>query len=368
VAAAAVKRLALFMPSFRGGGAERVMLNLAGGFAAGGLAVDVLVAQREGPLADQLDRRARVVHLEAPRILAALPGLVRYLRREQPDVMLSALPHTNVVAVWARSLARSGTRLVLSEHTTASVSASHAAQRRARILPVFMRFAYRHADGIVAVSAGVADDLAELLNLDRTRITPIHNPVVTPELLRLAAERPDHPWFADGQPPVILGAGRLTPSKDFPTLVRAFAAVRRQRAARLAILGEGAERRELEALVQAMGLESDVWLPGFVPNPFQYMHRASVFALSSRWEGFGNVLVEAMACGTPVVSTDCPVGPREILEAGRHGRLTPVGDAEALARAISAQLDDPITATIAERARAFSLDIALSSYRQVLRI
>jgi glycosyltransferase involved in cell wall biosynthesis len=361
-----MKRLAIFMPSFRGGGAERVMLTLAGGFADQNFAVDVLVAQHEGPLATQVHERVRVVDLQARRVMMAIPALVRYLRATAPDAMLAALAHANVVAAWAHALARAPTRLVLSEHTTASISAANAPQARARILPVFMRPAYRAADGVVAVSEGVAEDLARLLRMERARITAIHNPIVTPRLLALAAQPLDDPWFARGEPPVILSAGRLVPAKDFATLLRAFQAVRRNRPARLLILGEGTGRRALEALAAELGIAADVSMPGFVANPFCYMQRAAVFALSSRWEGFGNVLVEAMACGTPVVSTDCPVGPREILEGGRHGLMVPVGDADALARAITAQLDAPLAATVVERSRAFSLDAALSRYRQVL--
>lgn len=361
-----MKRLAIFMPSFRGGGAERVMLTLAGGFADRGVAVDILVAQHQGPLAAQVDPRVRVVDLRAARVLAALPGLIRYLRREPPDAMLAALGHANVVASWARDLSGSRTRLVLSEHTAASISAANALQARARIMPIFMRQAYRRADGIVAVSAGAADDLAQLLRMDRSRITAIHNPIVTPRLFELAEQALRHDWFTPGAPPVVLGTGRLVAAKDFPTLLRAFAMARQTRHARLMILGEGAERGRLEALARELGIAGDVSLPGFVENPFQYMKRAAVFALTSRWEGFGNVLVEAMACATPVVSTDCPVGPREILEGGRHGRLTPVGDAAALADAIGAQLDHPLTATLVERARTFSLDAALDRYSPLL--
>ncbi len=365
-AALSTGRLALFMPSFRGGGAERVMVTLAEGFAGRGVAVDLLVAQREGPNEPAPAARIRVVDLRASRVLLAIPGLVRYLRRERPRAMLSALPHCNVVATWATGLAGGATRLVLSEHTTASLSAAHSPQRRARILPVFMRRAYRRAGAVVAVSDGAADDLASLTGIARADITRIYNPVVTPRLAARADETLDHPWFAASQPPVVLGVGRLTPAKDFATLVRAVAAVRARRQVRLLILGEGDERTALQSLASRVGLGSDFSLPGFVDNPYRYMTNAAVFALSSRWEGFGNALVEAMACGAAVVSTDCPNGPREILEGGRHGLLVPVGDPRRLAAALERQLDRPQRATVVERSRAFGVEPALERYGAVL--
>lgn len=358
--------IALFMPSFRGGGAERVMVTLARQFVEAGLRVDLVVAQKEGVYLPQVPDSARIIDLGAGRILTALWPLARYLRRERPRAMLSALSHANVIAVWARSLACTSTRLVLSEHTAASLSTAHSRQRRARILPVFMRRAYPRAEAIVAVSDAAADDLARLIGLARERITRIYNPVVTPELFELAARPLDHPWFAPGSPPVVLGVGRLTPAKDFQTLIRAFARMRRERRARLVILGEGDERGGLESLVRELGLDADVELSGFVANPWRYMARASVFALASRWEGFGNVLVEAMACGCPVIATDCAGGPREILDSGRHGILVPVGDPAALANAIAAQLDHPLRDTIVARARLFSADAAAIGYRKLL--
>lgn len=363
---APARKLALFVPSLRGGGAERVMLELAGGVAATGVAADLIVAQREGAYLEQVPAGVRVVDLAARRVLAALPGLARYLGRERPLAMLSALPHANVVAVWARAISGVDTRLVVSEHTTASHSAVNAVQHRARILPLFMRRAYPRADAIVAVSDGAADDLASLLRMPRLCITRIYNPVVTPRLLEQAAAPLEHSWFARGAPPVILGVGRLTASKDFQTLIEAFARVRVERPARLIILGEGEQRHALETQIARLGLDAEVQLPGFVSNPFQFMRRASVFVLSSRWEGFGNALVEAMACGASVVSTDCPGGPREILDAGRYGLLSPVGDPRSMARAILAQMRGPAPGAVAVRGREFSAAAAVAAYRQIL--
>lgn len=362
------RRLAIFIPSFRGGGAERVMVTLARGFAKRGALVDIVVAQNEGPNAPPAGAGLRIVDLRAKRVLAAIPGLVRYLRRESPDVMASALPHANVVAVWARDLARSATRIVLTEHNTASLLAAHAVRARARLLPRFMRHAYPRADALVAVSDGVARDLAQIVGIDRSAVKRIYNPVVHPGLLRLADGDVGHPWFARPEPPVVLGVGRLTAQKDFSTLIQAFAEVRGRRPLRLAILGEGEERGRLEALARELRVQEDVALPGFVENPYPYMRHAALFALSSRWEGLANVLVEALACGTAVVSTDCPSGPAEILEQGRHGRLVPVGDAHALAEAIEMSLGQRASPAAVERAQAFSVDAALDRYADVFHL
>ncbi len=358
--------LALFLPNLQGGGAERVMVMLANGFAERGLAVDLVLARVEGPCLADVGPRVRVVDLGGRRVAASLPALVRYLRHERPQALLSALNHANVVAVAARVLACSRTRLVVSEHNNLSVAAQAQHSIAARVVLAAMRWTYRRAEGVVAVSRGVADDLARWAALPRPRIDVIYNPVVTPALAARAALPPSHAWFADGGAPIVVAVGRLTAQKDFVTLLRAFARLRAERPCRLAILGEGDERAVLAALVAELGLQDSVTLPGFVDNPHAWMRHAALFVLSSAWEGLGNALIEAMACGTPVVSTDCPSGPAEILEGGRWGRLVPVGDATALARAMVATLDDVERPDVAARAAAFGVDRAVDAYLRVL--
>jgi glycosyltransferase involved in cell wall biosynthesis len=344
------------------------MVHLTRGLAKSGQRVDLVLAKAEGPYFKDIPAEVRVVDLGARRILTSLLPLISYLRREKPDVLLSALTPANIVALWAHQLAPVDTRMVISEHSTFSMSTANPRNQRSRLLPHLARWFYPWADSIIAVSAGAADDLAATLRMDRQSIHVVYNPVVTPELTRLAREPVNHPWFSGEGPPVILGVGRLTKPKDFPTLVRAFAMVRQQREARLVILGEGEDRPQLEALVRELGLERDVSLPGFVNNPHCYMARAAVFILSSRWEGFGNVVVEAMACGTPVVSTDCKSGPREILENGRWGRLVPVGDADALALGILDTLATcPDREGLCQRAAAFTVDAAVEQYLDIFQ-
>jgi glycosyltransferase involved in cell wall biosynthesis len=363
------KHIALFLPSLRGGGAEKVMVNLALGFVEQGLKVDLVLAKAEGPYLSRVPEEVRVVDLGARRVLYSLPGLVRYLRRERPQAMLSALNYANIVAIWAKLLARVQTHLVVSEHNTLSCSTQNASSVRVKLLPLLIKIFYPYADAVVAVSHGVAEDLITMTGLPMEKVKVIYNPVITPELFAKAEEPLDHPWFRPGEPPVVLGVGRLTKQKDFPTLIRAFALVRKERPARLMILGEGEERPKLETLARELGIEEDFVLPGFVENPYKYMKRASVFVLSSRWEGLPTVLIEALALGVPVISTNCPSGPAEILEHGKWGCLVPVGEPHLLARAILEILQNdvriPSHKTAWER---FSKENAVIAYLQVLGI
>jgi glycosyltransferase involved in cell wall biosynthesis len=331
-------KLAIFIPSLAGGGAERAMLNLAHGLADYGCAVDLVLTQAKGPYLSDVRESIQIVDLNASRVLFGLPALARYLRREQPRALISAMDYANVSAIWARRLAGIPCRVLVSEQNTISRSAHSSTRRRQRVVPHLVKRFYPWADYVAGNSQGVADDLRQVTGLPRERIQILHNPVVTPELKEKAGLPLKHPWFEAGQPPVVLAVGRLTKQKDFPTLIRAFAQVRQTRPARLIILGEGPDYTSLKALIGQLSLEDDVALPGFVENPYAFMSRASLYVLSSLWEGLPTVLIEALYCGPPIVATDCPSGPREILANGRHGSLVPIGNVAALAEAIEAGL------------------------------
>jgi len=359
-------RLAVFLPSLREGGAERSMLKLAGGLAGRSHPVDLVLAQREGPYLDEVPDGVRVVDLRAPRVLRSLPALRRYLRRERPRALLSVMNHANVVALWARRLAGVPVRLVVSERVALSASTARASDLGGRLMPGLIRRFYPWADGVVAVSHALADDLARRAGLPRAAIDVIYNPIVTPDLERRAKEPLRHPWLESGAPPLVLAAGRFRPQKDFATLLRAFARVRRARPARLLLLGEGPERARLEALVAELGIGADVALPGFVANPYPYMARARVFALSSAWEGLPGVLIEALYCGALLVATDCPTGPREILAGGRYGRLVAVGDEAALAEGIDDALSGRIARPPPESWRPYEIESVVDQYLRLL--
>jgi glycosyltransferase involved in cell wall biosynthesis len=359
-------RLAIFLPGLYEGGAERTLLKLAIGIAERGHPVDLILIHKVGPYLNDVPDSIRLVVLNSSRDIFSLVPLIRYLRQEKPEVLLSGL-YTNIIALWAKRLACVPTWVVVSERNTLSQSVKHySADIRLRLMPQFIRWFYPWANRVVAVSKGVANDLSKVTGIPVERIDVIYNPVVTPGLLTEASATLEHPWFQPGMPPVVLAAGRLTGQKDFPTLIRAFAQVRQDRAVRLIILGEGEERSNLENLSHDLGLETEVSLPGFLLNPYPYMRRASVFALSSRWEGLPGALIEAMYCGIPLVSTDCPHGPREILGGGKYGRLVPVGDANAMAQAIQDALDYKIPAAPREGWQRFELDFIVDQYAKVL--
>ena len=363
--------ISLYLPNLDGGGAERMMANLASGFAQRGFATDLVLAEARGPYLEQLAPEVNVVDLKSSGVAASLPRLVRYLRRHQPEALLATLNHASVVALLGCRLARVHTRTVIRESNM--LFPYRTAALRQRSLKAAVRLFYPLANAHVAVSQGVAEDLQKFAELDPKKIHTIYNPVVTDDLLERARRVSEHPWLStvaegsSGAPPVVLGVGRLAGQKDFGTLIRAFAAVRRVQAARLIILGEGAQRANLEALAAALGVAEDVSLPGFADNPFAFMARADLFVLSSRFEGLPGALIQAMACGCKVVSTDCPSGPAEILRGGQLAPLVPVGDAEALAQAMLETLNEPAARPeLRERALDFSEETIIPQYLNVL--
>ena len=330
-------KVALFLPSLGGGGAERAMLVFAEGLLALGVEVDLLIGRNFGMLHSFIPPGAGVRYLGRQRMFSSVLPLARYLRRERPDALYSTICHANVSAVIAHVLAGRPGRLVLRE-SNGPLSEEKSGLRR-NLVHQASRMLYLHADGIIAVSQGVADELVLMDARLKGRIHVLPTPVISPRLM--ANDAIPHPWFHDGQIPIIIGAGRLQKQKDFSTLIQAFAMVRKVKPCRLLILGQGPLRHELEAQIERCGLKKVAALPGFVDNPFPWFRRASVFVLSSRWEGMPNVLLQAMACGTPVVATDCPSGPRECLKDGAYGTLVPVSDAAQLAEAILAALRSP---------------------------
>ena len=342
-----------------------MMVNLANAFNERGIGVDLVLLKAEGPYLKELLPDIRIVELNASRLLTGFVPLMRYLHREKPQVMLSAMKHVNVVALLAALVSRSKVPIVVSEHSAATISLNLNPSIKVTILRMFMKWLYPYAFKIIAVSNGVADDLIDLLNLSADRISTITNPIINEKVLVLSNQAVSHPWLLNKSIPVILAVGRLTLAKDYETLLQAFKRARKERHLRLMILGDGEIRGRLEDLVVKLKLEKDVVMPGFVKNPYAYMRNSDAFVLSSRWEGFGNVLVEAMACGTPVISTDCPSGPAEILENGKWGALVPVGDADALSQAILDTLDNPGQSPVT-RAMDFTVDHAADAYLSLL--
>lgn len=359
-------KIAIFLPDFRGGGAERVALNLANGFIRRGYEVDMVVLSATGVFLADLLPQVRVVDLQVRRMRWAVPALVRYLRQSRPAALLACMWPLTVFALLARTLSRVPTRVLVAEHTTWSRSELLARWSVGWQVRTSMHRFFPGAGGIVAVSQGAADDLARFAKLDRNAITVIYNPVVGDE--KAPASEPLAPagWWT-GTHRRVLAVGTLKSIKDYTTLLAAFAQLRHHVDARLLILGEGECRSALEAQVRQLGLTDSVFMHGFVKDLPPYYQHADLHVLSSTGEGFGNVIVEALEAGTPVVSTDCLSGPREILCDGQFGRLVPVGDAAALAVAmaesLAAQHD---TAALVARAQDFSIDKAVDRYEELL--
>ena len=354
-------KIALVVPDLDGAGAQRVMLDLAAGFVARGVEVDVVAVRAVGALRDAVPTEARVVDLRAGRAVAALPALARYLRRDRPDAVVSCLSHVNLVAVAAARLVRSRATVMVTQHNQLSSTAPRKTTRRGRAMPRLLRVGFRFADRIVAVSDGVADDLAATLGIPRARIDVVYNPIDFARLRRAATEPAAVDW-PGGRGPKLLAVGRLTEQKDLPTLLRALALLPQ---ARLLVLGDGEDRAALAALARELGVTARVQLPGFVENPFPVFAAADAFVLSSRWEGLPTVLIEALALSPHVVATDCPSGPHEILEGGRFGGLAPVGDPAGLARAIEDELTHPQRDAAPALAR-YDRDAAAGRYLDLL--
>jgi glycosyltransferase involved in cell wall biosynthesis len=378
-----------------GGGIQRVFATLARGFLARGIDVDVLLVSKRGALLGELPREARVLSMAAGWPLAARPlfalpraargiawgwlgtlrprpaesvgPLARYLAEAQPDALLASPISASLAALWAAHLAGSRTRIVAREANTLSRQIEQRREWFHARLPALAAEWYPRTAGVIAVSRGVADDLARLSGVPRERMTVIHSPVEIERLTAAARAPLDEPWFAAGEAPVVLAVGRLVPAKDFATLLRAFALLRAQRPARLILLGEGPERARLVSLAEQLGIARDVRFRGFEENPFAFMARAAVLASSSAYEGLANVLREALACGCPVVATDCASGSAEALGNGALGRLVPVGDARALADALAATLEEPpSSAERSERAQRIGSEDGVQRYLDVL--
>lgn len=358
-------RVALFLGNFGGGGIERNTAQLAHCLVKLGVNIDLVLIESQSPHLWRMPSETRIIDLKSSTLFNSLPKLVRYLRQERPSILFAADHYANEVAILARAIARVPTRTIVSERNQLSKTARNSSQLKNRLAPLFARFLYPMADCIVAVSQGVAKDLAKTASLPLQSIETIYNPVITPEMLEKTKEPLAHPWFAPGELPVILGVGKLEQQKDFPTLVRAFAKVRQSKPARLVILGWGPDRPKLEALIKELGLEDVVDLPGHVHNPYMYMARSSVFVLSSAWEGLPTVLIEAMALGTPVVSTNCESGPLEILAGGDYGYLTPVGDSEALADRILTVLSGNPKSVDSNWLNQFGSELATQKYVKI---
>ncbi|GAA1335760.1 glycosyltransferase [Streptomyces sanglieri] len=357
------KSIGIYLTSMTIGGAERVALDLSSGLSSRGYDVDLVLVDASGDLLDEVPDDVSIVDLEARRVATSLLPLRQYLTSREPDVLYSMMTEPNLIAITAHQLASTDTRLVISEHNMLSHSID---SLKDRLVTLGAWAGYPIADHAVAVSKGVRRDLLDRTRLEDDSISMIYNPVRVETIREKASESVDHEWLADESIKVVLSGGRHEPQKGFDTLLEAFAHLERENV-RLILFGKGPETEVLQRQAIELGISDRVSFPGFVDNPYSYMSAADVFVLSSVHEGFGLVLIEAMACGCPVVSTDCESGPDEILEGEKYGQLVPVGNEDALAKAIIQTLDAPPNAnTLKNRADDFGIDAIIPEYKTVL--
>lgn len=357
-------RIALYLNHLEIGGAETIFIELARGFVELGFEVDVVLGEKHGALLSQIPATAKVLDLNVSNAALAIPKLAQYLRREKPAAFLAITELTSLAAIAAKLISRIPVHVMIVLATT--ISRHKRAPLKKKLERILVSLLYPKADSIISVSRGAAEDLVRYAGLDPRRVKVIYSPIIKPSLLRQMKDPIEHPFFEKNDIPVILGVGRLSEPKNFPLLLRAFSLLRQKMRVRLLIVGEGEMRPALEDLAQTLGIAEDFSLPGFVPSPYPYMSRASVFVMSSTWEGLPGALIEAMACGAPVVSADCPSGPAEILDGGKYGHLVPVEDAQALADAIVASLNGDQRKPPPEWLEQFQSSSVLKQYLQIM--
>ena len=361
-------KILMFIPTLGGGGAERVVVNLLKGLDKKKFIISLVVANiKNEAFLDQVPSEVKLVNLDKNSTKFSIIPLAQVIKKSSPDLIISHMSHANIAVWFALKLSTIPTKIIMTEHSIASKN-----NKIGKTTRFLMKRIYWRADKIVAVSKGVASDLTSLLKLDRQKVETIYNPIVYPEIYSYSKENIDNHLLINKAVLYIISVGSFKEAKDYPTLLRAFRLVRERIDARLLILGEGPLKMELTRLAQDLGIVDSVEFLGFQQNPYKYMRNADLFVLSSAWEGFGNAIVEAMACGCPVVSTDCMSGPREILGDGEFGLLTPVGNADALAQSMLRILTQPdlaekLVVLGQRRALDFSVDKIARDYEALFR-
>lgn len=363
-----MSKITIALPDLRGGGAERLHVHLANDWVQRGHSVEFLLMRKHGELLPLLAPEVTVVDFGVDRIRQLARPLSKYLKQSRPDVILSAMWPLTSVTVIAWLLSGRHGKVFLSDHVQLSVSCVRELGISPAFLGTLMWITYPFATGIIAVSQGVKEDICHMGRFPEARVKVIYNPAATGVSPHRASQVVRESLWGNGFVNHIISVGTLKEQKDHETLIRAFARLPTELNAKLTILGEGPLRAELVSLIAQFGLQSHVSMPGFVTDPYPWLRTADLFVLSSQWEGFGNVIVEALECGLPVVSTDCPSGPAEILENGRYGKLVPVGDADALAEAMLSGLSEKHDRqALINRAKDFSVEKIAEEYLDYFR-
>lgn len=360
-------KIGLFFGSFEGGGAERMMVNLAKGLAEKGIDITIYVVNSTGPYLKEVPENIPIKSFDAKYgVKSIVPKIRKVLKNDGLTAFISTQMHINSAVGIAAIGLKIKPRIIFREANTPSQIIN------SRIEGQIYKWCYSFADHFVAVSMGVKQDMVKYFSLAESKVSVIYNPAIDESIYDKMNEEVDHPWFIDSAIPVIIGVGRFAPQKAFEDLVDAFIFVSKQREARLVILGKKNEGSDYFKMIQKKihdsGFKDDIALLGFVDNPFKYLKRADIFVLSSKFEGLPGVLIQAMACGCPVVSTDCPSGPREILNNGEFGKLTNIGEHVELGKAIIETLkSDPNKGKLEQRASFFSVDNSSKSYLELIQ-
>jgi len=360
-------KLAFFLPNLNGGGAEKVFVTLANNLATQDYQVDFVLADAVGPNLTSLQNNINLFNLNKKHVIASYLLLGSYLKTNKPDVVFSALSNANLAIILSRLIFYPQCSVVITQHTNWSQVMANMPTIKERITYWISKILYPFATRIVAISDQIKNEIQQMPSVRRENIYKIYNPVVSDEIIVQSRQKLPHQWFQNKKVPVFLSVGRLSPEKDLETLILAFQSVHNKIPGKLIILGEGSERKALESLIQTLGLQEHVELPGFVSNPYAYMANSDVFVLSSLFEGLPTVLIEAMACGTTVVSTNCVSGPSEILQDGAFGSLVPIHDPAALANAMLYAAQHPANPkSLQARSEEFSVKKAVFEYKKLI--
>ncbi|MDF1526207.1 MAG: glycosyltransferase [bacterium] len=345
------------------GGIGTYTLNMYKGLSKKGYRVHLVCLERDLQYLENRLPESDILITSSPDYRKGVSCMGRYLEAAQPKVLITPQLRPTIIALRARAAFNPGTRIYPVIHSTYSEEFRHLPVSKRFFRLLRLRYHYKKCDGIIAVSAGAAGDFTRMTGISESAVSVVYNPVNTSEILSRAAQPLHHPWFNNGQPPVVLGIGRLVWEKNFQMLIEAFEIVRSRIASRLMILGDGPHRQKLERRIQASPFSGDISMPGRVPNPYQFIRRSALLTLSSNYEGLPTVLIEALASGTPVVSTDCPNGPREILKDGKYGQIVSVNKPEKLADAMIQTLGSPLSSKVLKkRALNFDIDSSVANY------
>ena len=363
-----MKRITLILPDLIAGGAQRIVLNLAKGFIENNYQVDLLLLTNKGNFFGKIPVKVKLLRLRNNLDLSYFISLplsgfkfIRYLHKNSPDILISSLTGTNLFILALRKLSGIKIPLIVIEHSVLK-------NVKCKIIKLMIKRIYPLADKIVCVSEGIQSDLLSL-GIEKNKLVTINNPIDIEYVLRQSILDCPHPWIQNKTTPVVLAVGRLVEAKGFDVLLQAFSQVLKNTSSRLIILGEGPLRERLVDLSKRLEISQHIDFVGYVDNPYSYIKQSDVFVLSSKWEGFVGVLLEAMALGTSVVATNCWASPSEILKNGQIGKLVPANDPSLLAEAIISTLLNPQNRVeLMTRASEFKIENIVKKYVDLINL